>query len=264
VEIKNIGSLHLLDAHGYILNPCVYPVTQKEYAEVVDWILTHCRSSLGDSLHSLYLRGSVAKGQAIPFISDIDTLLITHYSITEKQQQQVIEIKEKINEIFPFVTKAEIMAEPVEQTEKTWLKFLLKTQCVCIYGTDLIPAIEPFKPGKSAYAHSLHIVKQITELQPELEPITEPEVIKEACVWIMKALVRTGFELVMERDQSYTRDLYPNYERFSAYYPEKEPEMRRILSLAIEPTESKEIINEVLNAIKPFMIEETRHLLGKA
>jgi predicted nucleotidyltransferase len=262
MEIKNIGSLHSIDINGYILNPSKYPVVQEEYTAVVDYILTHCCLSLGDSLHSVYLRGSVAKGQAIPFISDVDTLVIMHHSITEGEKARLFTIKETITETFPFVTKVEVMAVGVEQTEKTWLKFLLKTQCVCIYGMDLIPAIEPFKVGKEAYSHSLHIVQQMTDLQQELEEINEPEEIKGACTWIMTAIVRAGFELVMERDRSYTRDLYPNYERFSAYFPEKEAEMRRILSLAIEPTDDKETINEVINAIRPFMIEQTLSFLS--
>lgn len=260
MEIKNIGSLHVIDSDGYILNPCIHPVAQPEYTGVVDWILAHCCSLLGHSVHSIYLRGSVAKGQAIPFISDVDTLLITRTAVTEKETHQLLAISESVNKIFPFVTKVEIMAESLEQTGKTWLKFLMKTQCVCIYGTDLVPNIEPFKVGPEAYIHSPHIVKQITELQQELEAINEPEEIKGACVWIMKAIVRAGFELVMERDGSYTRDLYPNYERFSIYFPEREAEMRRILSLAIEPTANKEIINEVLNATKPFMMAQTKNI----
>jgi hypothetical protein len=263
VEIKNIGSLHPLDINGYILNPCIYPVAQQEYSEVVTYILNHCQSTLGDSIHSIYLRGSVAKGQAISFISDVDTLLITRQPITEEEKLRLFAIKESITGIFPFVTKVEILAESLEQTQKTWLKFLLKTQCVCVYGTDLIPAIEPFKVGKEAYTHSFHIVKQIDEILRDLEENIEPEAIKGDCVWIMKALVRTGFELVMERDRSYTRDLYPNYERFSTYFPEKEPAMRHILSLAIEPTADKETINEILNDIRPFMIQQTKNLAGK-
>ncbi len=260
MEIKNIGSLHPIDSGGYILNPCKYPVAQPGYARVVDWILTQCQSSLGHSLHSIYLRGSVAKGQAIPFISDVDTLLITHHAITDGQKHQVFAISEGVNKSFPFVTKAEIMTESLEHTCKAWLRFLLKTQCVCIYGTNLIPAIEPFKVGPVAYIHSPNIVKQITELQQELETINDPEEIKSACVWIMKAIVRSGFELVMERDRSYTRDLYPNYARFIIYFPEKEAEMKRILSLAIEPTVNKETISVVLNAIKPFMLAQTKNL----
>src|ERR1043165_70647 len=143
--IKPIGSFHQIDKDGYIGNPARYPVLQQDYAAVVEYIIEKVSSLLGEELHSMYLRGSVAKGEAIPYISDIDTLLITHQPLSPEDRNELEKLQDSISELYPFITKLELHAEPLPEVEKRWLRFLLKTSCVCVYGEDLGPGIEPFK-----------------------------------------------------------------------------------------------------------------------
>jgi hypothetical protein len=47
----------------------------------------------------------------------------------------------------------------------------------------------------------------------------------------------------MDKEKVFTRDLYPSYEIFSKYFPHQEPNMKRVLELAINPNgNSKEVI----------------------
>jgi hypothetical protein len=59
----------------------------------------------------------------------------------------------------------------------------------------------------------------------------------DACAWITKRILRSGFELVMEREGVYTRDLYLCYESFSRHYGRREREMYEVLELAVNPTD---------------------------
>ena len=76
----------------------------------------------------------------------------------------------------------------------------------------------------------------------------------------MKRILRTAFELVMEKEESFTRDLYPCYELFSKNYPEKEKEMKEVLFLAINNTDDKEKILEILNGIGIWITEKVENI----
>ena len=52
---------------------------------------------------------------------------------------------------------------------------------------------------------------------------------------IMKVLLRSGFEVVMEREGKYTNDLYCCYQAFAKYYPARQNTMRRVLFLYLNP-----------------------------
>jgi uncharacterized protein len=70
--------------------------------------------------------------------------------------------------------------------------------------------------------------------------------------------LRSGFELTMNRSKRYTRDLYRCYETFAEYYPEKEPEMREVLCLALNPITNKEKLYELMTGLGGWLQEEAR------
>ncbi len=72
----------------------------------------------------------------------------------------------------------------------------------------------------------------------------------------MKRTVRIGFELVMEKEQCFTLDLYPCYEMFSKHYPEKSKEMMEALKLAVFPTADMNHMWEVIHSLNDFLILE--------
>lgn len=61
--------------------------------------------------------------------------------------------------------------------------------------------------------------------------LQKEKITQEDCQGITKILIRSGFELVMEKEQKFTTDLYLCYQVFSQYFPEKEKEMREMLYL---------------------------------
>ncbi len=56
---------------------------------------------------------------------------------------------------------------------------------------------------------------------------------------MMRRIIRTGLELVVERSGLFSRDLYPCYEVFSRYYPIQAPQMKQALHYAINPLTDK-------------------------
>ena len=149
-------------------------------------------------------------------------------------------------EKFPFVNDIEMHDQTMESLVQVPVQFMFKTQCVCIYGEDIVPDLPRFKIDMNAIAHSRSLKKDI---QDTLEG-------NHSCGWIMKRIVRVGLEICMIEEQVYTRDLFPCYQVFSKYYPEWEEKMRESLTIAIEPIHDSEIINGILNTLGIFLIKE--------
>jgi hypothetical protein len=47
--------------------------------------------------------------------------------------------------------------------------------------------------------------------------------------WFPRRIVRSGFEVTMDRSDRFTRDLYLCYEQFAKYYPERSKQMYQVL-----------------------------------
>ena len=73
IEIKPIGSYFEVDKDGYIVNPAAIDKIQQKWKPVIDAVSTSYQKIFGDKLKNVYIRGSVAKGQAVDNVSDIDT-----------------------------------------------------------------------------------------------------------------------------------------------------------------------------------------------
>lgn len=246
--IRRLGSILDVDEEGYIVKAASIDKIQPKWQPAVDEAVEAYKNHLSDSLHSVYVRGSVAKGEAMDNISDIDTMALVTMANHEIDTGWVTGFEHSLVNKFPFVNGVEIKAVHMDCLDhKT--QFMLKTQAVCVYGEDITETLPKMKPGLDAVNHAFLLGKRIDQTVESLKNTNDATHIQQNCTWIMKRIVRTGCELVMERSQKYTRDLYPCYELFAGYYPDKSDDMYRALELAINPTEDKQ---EVLSVLADF------------
>lgn len=253
--IKNIGSVQQLDEGGFIINALSLDNIQAEYIPIIEETINLYKTYFPNILHSVYLRGSVAKGTAVRGVADVDSMAITTRRLTKEEQELSNEIWKIIEAKYDFITGLEVFVVGLEEIESfKELQFLLKTQCICIYGEDHIAVLPKCKVGsKESYGHSFTLEKDVKKLDKYRE---EGENEKELCSWMMKRLVRIGFELVMFKEQCFTRDLYPCYEMFSKHYPEKSSVMLEALSLAVFPKNNIQETDKVIQKLMPFLLEE--------
>lgn len=205
------------------------------------------------------MRGSVAKGNAVKNIADVDTVAIFKSAITKDDLEKRIPFWKAMNKKYDFLNGIELYFEPLEKVN-SWdrLQFLIQTQCLCIHGIDLRKTLPKFGIGPTAYAHSNTIEEGIRNVKNWLEEDNSDEELKEICSWIMKRTVRIGFEIVMPKEGYFTRDLYPCYEGFAMHYPEKSAAMMEVLKLAIYPTSNTKVIWSAINSINDFLILEAK------
>lgn len=256
IEIKPTGSYFEIDSEGYLINPASEEKLQNEWKPVIQDIVEAYKENFGENLQSVYIRGSVAKGKAIEYISDIDTFAFVDIAKEEINNKWKKEFREKMSKLYPFVEGVELFVISLKEPEDV---NLILNQSLLVYGTP-----QPFqrvKFGKNLILHAYYIDERFEGTLRRLNEDRNQEDIKGECQWAMKGIVRMGLELVMERSGKYSRDLYPCYEVFSQYYPEKEPEMREALHLALNPTSDKDEIRRVINSLGKWLQEEIERRL---
>lgn len=267
--IKPIGNVLHVDDDGYLVSESSLDKIHEPWLSAVralkDAYLKHIQ------LHSLYVRGTVARGNGMPNISDIDSLALVDLTEEEINGLDLSWMSEENNALrqqFPFVERFEFCLVSLKElfTNDNYLtdRFVIKTQSACIYGDSIISQIEPFKiTDDLAETFYQHIGRRIEGVRNTFASDPSPDIIRRRCRWIMKRLLRAGMALVMVREQAYTRDLYPSYELFSKYYPEYEAEMRQALQLALDPTDDKAVIEETLKTLGEWMIQEVNQRINK-
>lgn len=254
IEIKPMGSYFDLDSDGYVVNPASIDKIQEKWKPVLDDIIEAYKKEYQDKLKSIYLRGSVSKGTAIDNISDVDSFAFVDQKEEDIDREWAPDFRNQTKSKFPFVGGVEVNVTPISRFPD---KQIMLNQAVCIYGEPV--QVSKLKPGKEMMKHANNIDKHMEVFDRRITSVDkEEEKIKRVCVWLAKDLLRSAFEITMERSHRYTRDLYKCYEGFSEYYPEKEPEMREILNLALNPTGNKEKIVQIKNNFVPWLKEEAK------
>ena len=256
IEIQPMGSYFELDADGYVINPASLEKVQAKWKPVIAEIVEAYKLEYGDKLKNIYIRGSVAKGQAIDGVSDIDTLAYVSLPEEEINDDWISKVEDTIKNKFSFVEGVELGATPFSEIKEA---FTLLNQSICVYGDPV--AILKMKPGREMMRHLPHLGERMSRFDRRIQRASTDEDIEAACTWVAKDLLRASFELTMERSTRYTRDLYLCYEGFSEYYPEKEIEARELLQYALNPTNNKDKIIAIKEKFSAWLITESqKHL----
>ncbi|MGR3885709.1 nucleotidyltransferase domain-containing protein [Pseudomonas sp. 1152_12] len=140
---------------GVDTNGCVLTVTEAPIQAEFQTLLTAVRESLssaGLGVDSLYLYGSVARGDASPGESDLDLTLV----LTDPPEAQVLEALEQLRQALEqrheAVTKIDFdighRAEVLAPENRNRWGFWLKHHCRCVWGDDLSLRFEPFRPSR--------------------------------------------------------------------------------------------------------------------
>jgi hypothetical protein len=250
--------------NGYIGNPCRLNKIRAPWNELVTGIVGVYRKMLKDTLHSVYVGGSVACGRSIPNESDIDTLSIVKSGSPDGAAAWIAREERALAQRYPFAVRVELGCVPLASLfSEPWfgpLRFLVKTRSVCVFGTNVIPMLQPCKPGPEAIVHAYDLRHDIAEFNAAIRSPDNEVVLKE-CRWLMKRMIRVGFELVMQDECMYTRDLSECCRLFSVHYPEYGQDMRIALRLVAEPTREQAKLRELVGRLGTWLCREVDRVL---
>lgn len=264
--IKNIGRFCKNDQNGFIMNETSLDKINTTFSELIKKVIDTYQRQLGSDLHSVYIRGSIPRGQGILEVSDLDTLCVTNRKLKDLDLNWVNKAEVEINKDTNCVNGVEISLfylEDIYNTQRfSIIPFMIKTHSICVYGDDLRTNLPSYKADAVlANDHIINLKNNIEQAKKDLMDNEDEDDIIDCCVWIMKIIIRAGLALVLEEEKQYTRDLFPAYEAFSRYYPEKKEQMLQALEYAINPTENTDELIFYLNDMGKWMIEASEKWL---
>ena len=250
LEIKETGKLYDIDDKGFILCDCKESNIQNKWLEVIDYIISKYNDNYKDEIHSIYVRGSVATGEAVDNISDIDLIVLVKNDNFDTINFDDVKIK------YPFVYKLDIRYEYVSDvlynTNKIKsidvLRFVIKHHSVCVYGDNIQEDISRYKfDSYFLKTHSSDMMSYLKSIKNNIfESNINTDTFSKGMSWVSKRIIRSGYQLVRDDLNVYTRDLYQCYKLFSKFYPDKENQMKMVLKKAIFPTNNVDDILEIL------------------
>jgi len=247
VQIQAIGRYFPQDSEGYIQNDTSWTKIPETWEVVLHKIIDSYQQKLGTDLHSIYLRGSLARGTQVDGFSDVDTFaLVYRPNLRWEKGAWQSTLQTQLQSTHHFVREVEIMLSSFDENIKEKypaLAMQIKTQSLCLYGPDYGLLLAPYRPSKSMMIYTQWLETDFNSFSAQ-ENIT-----KKDCQALMKAMVRTGFELVMEEEGRFTMDLYFCYQAFGKYYPDYESNMRDVLYLYLNPIDDKK---GLFSKIQPF------------
>ncbi|MDP4007877.1 MAG: nucleotidyltransferase domain-containing protein [Candidatus Peregrinibacteria bacterium] len=254
-----------VDKNGFIITEVGLNKVKPVFQKVLNKIKNEVIHEFGDKIYSLYLYGSVATGKARIKSSDLDLLLILRRKPTPKIKKDIEEFQDNLSahhlSKFRGVGISLTHTNEVKKDTYGW-GCCIKHLCVCLYGENFGKNLPNFKPSKRvAKAFNGDIEKHIKAVLEELKSTHSPQKVSLICSSAMRKIVRTGFCLVMEQEQSWTTDLDKSYEIFSKYYPKQSTDMKKALVLAKKPTTNTKELGKFLNDFGSWLTEEVEKKL---
>ena len=259
VKIKPIGVCFQFDDEGNLVNPARISNIPVKWHQGIDRIKESYLQFYQKELDSLYLRGSIVRGTFVEEVSDIDVLgLVLRDGIKWEHTPFEETICNELRNEFPSLNRLELMISTCSSDlSKTYpeLASILKTQSLCIWGNDITEKLPPCKPDRSLLIHYKWLEKDVSAfMQNENKKIADYQA-------IMKIMIRCGFELVMEKSNTYTLDLYPATQLFGQFYPLYRKKMEQVLFYFLNPNESPPKQKELIRNFGKWLVKEINSTL---
>lgn len=251
-----------IDSQGRIatLPPVDY---QAQFKQVIDDVVDHLQRVLKDQLHSVYVYGSVARGQAVACHSDLDLCLIFIRKLDEAELKQLNETHSYLEKTHRVVSKIDFdigtLADVFDERNLFSWGYWLKHHCRCIFGDDLRLRFEPFFPSrKIAVAVNGDFVDVLTQYIHDLKilkDINKRRLIQRAAA---RKLLRSTNMLRGHNEAAWPESLNEYAEQFIALFPEYEHQINYFLRQSFEPQDD---IGTFISKLESFISWLNEHYM---
>lgn len=238
---------HGLDPNGFIVSDVSIDKIDGVYVPCIRESVESLKKLFPLQLHSVYIYGSVARGEAVAFKSDIDLIAMFEGNVQTAELTRLAEaLSQKycslVREVGIAVADYDYTMDPFNYYENAFLKEL----CVCVYGEDVRDRFGPYKlTSEIAIRFNGDIGEAVTRTLERIKTASDEEV-KRFSQSFARKLIRTYYSMVMVRSQIWTTRLGEQSEVFLHYFPEKESIIHILLNWIDEPPTEREAIYEIV------------------
>ncbi|RJF55038.1 nucleotidyltransferase domain-containing protein [Serratia inhibens] len=210
---------------------------QDAFALVLAALTTGLPRQFPELIHSIYLYGSVARGEATPGVSDLDITLLLARPAAAVELQHIEQWRQNFQQQHAIVSKVDFDIGTVDQALKpsnlfSW-GYWLKHHCRCIWGSDLSSAFPLFQPDRripqAVNADLRAVLEQYFQnIADERVPAELQRLKREAARKLIRAT-----NMLRDPDSRFWPIALNDYaEQFLAVYPDRAAELEYLLAHA--------------------------------
>lgn len=241
-----------LDSNGFIVSDVSINKINPSYLPCIHEAVDCLRKQFQSQLQSVYVYGSVARGEAVIAKSDLDLIAMFNSKLSSVQLTKIKELAGKLSQAYRTLVRDVGIAvadydytiDPANYYENAFLKEL----SVCVYGEDLRNRFGPYQlTSEIAIRFNGDIGEVLTRTLTRLKTDSN-ENFKETTKGFARKLIRTYYSMVMVRSKIWTTRLHEQAEVAIYYYPHKEPVIRTLLNWIEEQPADRETVRELFRS----------------
>jgi hypothetical protein len=244
-----------------IINKSSKSKIQKDFKPLILDVELEIKKNIRN-IKCLCLRGSVSKGTAKLFTSDIDFVLITREPISLKENKQLVKLSNEMEEKYPFVTDVDISVfnfqDLVNLTTPHELIFNLKTSSCTLFGEDIKKELPDFHIDKKLieflyfdFEKKINELYQLFKYNKKKSYNGQKKPVSFWCRWTMRTIIRSTNALTLLKENRYNSDLLDCYKSISKIKPELSKDIQQAIKWDLNPTNDSRIILKFLDEFLP-------------
>ncbi len=255
-----------LDNEGHIRTDVSLSKITERFAPLVKTVQDEVVNAFEQKLHSVYIYGSVARGNAVPLTSDLDILIVYTNDLSPQCRASIAQLERDLSERFRADLRevglvATSLLEIFDGDNQVGWGCFIKHMCACLTGEDLGTRFPAFKPTRAVgYGLNGDLSQEIEKSRLEMlktSATTQSRAIKS----IARKMVRSAFCIVIEETNCWTTNLTECSRIFSTCYPEHQTEIQYILEISNGAPVNCDEFLDILNGFGQWLCLEVERKL---
>lgn len=245
----NLKAGYGLDSNGFIVSDVSKDKIDNMYVPCIRQSVACLKKQFPEQLHSVYVYGSVARGEAITLKSDLDLIALFEGRLSAGDKAELKNLAGELSQKYRSVVRDVGIAvayydytmDPSNYYENAFLKEL----CVCVSGDDLGARFGPYKlTSEIAIRFNGDICESLARTLNKLNSASNEE-IKTISQGFSRKLIRTFYSMVMVRSRIWSTRLHEQAEVFIHHFPDKKSVILTLQEWTEEPPADRETVYEL-------------------
>lgn len=216
-----------LDRDGYIISDVNLDKVHSVYLPCINDSIKELKMMFPGRLHSVYVYGSVARGEAIIGKSDLDLIAMFMGTLNSEESTKLKNLSDSLSQKYcSLVRDVGIVVADYNYTidpKNYYEGAFIKELCICVHGEDPTRGFGPYKlTPEIAISFNGDIGEFVNRTIRKINMVSNQGFGKVSQGFARK-FIRTCYSMVMVRSQIWTTRLHQQAKIFIHHFPEKEP-----------------------------------------
>lgn len=248
-----------LDHEGYIISDVSVDNIVDLYHECIEESINELKTIFPEKLHSIYLYGSVARGDATPGISDLDLLILFNEQLLKDERSDLNNLQQRLSEKYIGVIREVGIAtaeyDYVMDADNYYEQAFIKEICTCLFGDDIRVHFGPYKLTPDIPISFNGDIEMSLERNLGKLRIADAETLKVIMQNFSRKLIRTYYSIVMVRSQIWTTRLDEQAIVVKRYLKHKENVVEMLLEWIESPPDDYRPVYQLFETEGEWLVD---------